>query len=625
MAAKGSKKKAAKPKTGKLARWRKPAGRARKARSVKTTKQQPHLWLRLVRGGLYWGAVAGIWLFIVVSGLVAWYATDLPDISDLGARARSAGITITAADGSLLASRGDVYGRHVPRAELPQILIDAVVAVEDRRFYDHFGLDPIGLVRAVYTNLRAGRLVQGGSTLTQQIAKNVFLTPERSLKRKVQELLLAFWLERNFSKDKLLTIYLNRVYLGAGAYGVDAAARRYFAKPVSELSLAEAAMLAGLPKAPSRYAPTRDLAAARARAAVVLDAMVASDRLEESAAVAAKVAPAGVADALGGSGAARYFADWVIDRVPAYVGPITGDLEVRTTLNGAVQRAAEAAVAASRAAGLESGAGEVALVAMTPDGAVRGMVGGRNYVASQYNRVTQARRQPGSAFKIAVYAAALKAGIGRDAIFEDAPIQVEGWQPKNYGNKYRGSLTVTEAFARSSNVVAVQLSERAGRGQVIVAARRLGITAPLTPHPSLALGVAEVSLLELTGAYAVVASGGLGVVPHAIAEIRDRKGTMLYRRAGSGPGQVLAPDVAAGLDALLRAVVREGTGRRAALDVPAAGKTGTSQDSRDAWFLGYRDGLVAGVWLGNDDGTPMKGVTGGTLPASLWHDFMTRL
>jgi penicillin-binding protein 1A len=622
VAAKATKKKAAKPKTAKR---RKPARRARTAKAAKAAKRQPRLWLRLIKRGVYWAAVAGIWLFIAVSGLVAWYATDLPDISDLDSRARSAGITITAADGAVLATRGDVYGRHVPRSELPQSLIDAVVAVEDRRFYHHFGLDPIGLARAVAVNLRTGRLVQGGSTLTQQIAKNVFLTSARSLKRKVQELLLAFWLERNFSKDELLTIYLNRVYLGAGAYGVDAAARRYFAKPASDLGLAEAAMIAGLPKAPSRYAPTRDLAAARARAAVVLDAMVASGRLDAAAAAAAKALPATVTGSLGGSGAARYFADWVIDRVPAYVGPITGDLEVRTTLDGAVQRAAEAAVAASRDASAAARAGEVALVAMGPDGAVRAMVGGRNYGTSQYNRATQAQRQPGSAFKLAVYAAALEAGISRAALFDDAPIQVEGWQPKNYGDSYRGSLTVTEAFARSSNVIAVQLSERAGRRQVIAAARRLGITAPLTPHPSLALGVAEVSLLELTGAYAVVASGGLGVVPHAIAEIRDRNGTVLYRRAGSGLGRVLAPGIAADLDALLRAVVRDGTGRRAALEVPAAGKTGTSQDSRDAWFLGYREGLVAGVWLGNDDGTPMKGVTGGTLPAELWRDFMTRL
>ncbi len=623
MAAKASKKK--KPAKPKPAKRRKPARRAKTATAAKKTKRPPRLWLRLLKRGLYWAAVAGIWLFIAVSGLVAWYATDLPDISDLDSRARSAGITITAADGTVLASRGDVYGRHVPRSELPQSLVDAVVAVEDRRFYDHFGLDPVGLARAVYVNLRAGRLVQGGSTLTQQIAKNVFLTSERSLKRKVQELLLAFWLERNFSKDELLTIYLNRVYLGAGAYGVDAAARRYFAKPASDLGLAEAAMIAGLPKAPSRYAPTRDLAAARARAAVVLDAMVASGRLDAATAEAAKALPANVTGSLGGSGAARYFADWVIDRVPAYVGPITGDLEVRTTLDATVQRAAEAAVAASRDASAAASAGEVALVAMAPDGAVRAMVGGRNYGASQYNRATQAQRQPGSAFKIAVYAAALEAGIGRGAHFDDAPIQVEGWQPKNYGDSYRGSLTVTEAFARSSNVIAVQLSERAGRGRVIAAARRLGITAPLSPHPSLALGVGEVSLLELTGAYAVVASGGLGVVPHAIAEIRGRDGRVLYRRAGSGLGRVLAPGIAADLDALLQAVVREGTGRRAALDVPAAGKTGTSQDSRDAWFLGYREGLVAGVWLGNDDGSPMKGVTGGTLPASLWQDFMRRL
>jgi penicillin-binding protein 1A len=495
-----------------------------------------------------------------------------------------------------------------------------VIATEDRRFYRHFGIDLIALARAALVDLRAGRVVQGGSTITQQIAKNVFLTPERSLKRKVQEALLALWLERRFSKDQLLTIYLNRVYLGAGSYGVEAAARQYFGKPASKLGLAEAAMIAGLPKAPSRYAPTRDLAQARARAAVVLDNMVAAGRLARAEADAAKARPAAVSGAYGGS-AARYFADWVIDQVPAFVGPTARDLVVHTTLDAAAQRAAEAAVAGL---GERGSVGQAALVAMTPDGAVRAMVGGRDYAASQFNRATQARRQPGSAFKIAVYAAALEAGFAPDDAFADVPVEVAGWSPRNYGGIYLGEITLTTAFAKSSNSVAVQLAERVGRRRVIEVARRLGIASPLSPQPSLALGAGEVTLLELTGAYAVVANGGRSVIPYGIDEIRARDGTVLYRRAGSGPGRALSAAAARTLDSLLRAVVREGTGRRAALAVPAAGKTGTSQDFRDAWFIGYRPGLVAGVWLGNDDGKPMGKVTGGGLPAELWHEFMTR-
>jgi penicillin-binding protein 1A len=574
---------------------------------------------------LYWAAIAGIWALVAGATLVGWYAYDLPDVSDLDSRTRSAGVTIAARDGTVLASFGQVYARHVDRSELPQALIDAVIATEDRRFYRHFGIDLIALARAALADLRAGSVVQGGSTITQQIAKNVFLTPERSLKRKVQEVLLALWLERRFTKNQLLTIYLNRVYLGAGSHGVEAAARRYFGKPASRLVLAEAAMIAGLPKAPSRYAPTRDLAAARARAAVVLDNMVAAGRLTRAEAEAAKAAPAAVTGAYGGSGAARYFADWVIDQVPAFVGPAARDLVVRTTLDAAAQRAAEAAVAA--VLGERGGAahvGQAALVAMAPDGAVRAMVGGRDYGASQFNRATQARRQPGSAFKIAVYAAALEAGFAPDDAVADVPVTVAGWSPRNYGGVYRGEITLTTAFAKSSNSVAVQLAERVGRRRVIEVARRLGIASPLSPRPSLALGAGEVTLIELTGAYAVVAAGGRGVIPYGIDEIRDRDGAVLYRRAGSGPGRALSVAAARTLDALLRAVVREGTGRRAALAVPAAGKTGTSQDFRDAWFVGYRPGLVAGVWLGNDDGAPMRKVTGGGLPAELWHEFMTR-
>ena len=602
---------------------KKPAKPNKKKAATSPPRGSGLVWA--VRWLAYWTIIAAIWAGIGGGVVVAYYAYDLPAIDDLAQGGRTPGVTILAADGSVLASYGQVFAGPVGRQDLPQALIDAIVSIEDRRFYDHFGIDPWGILRAAVTNLRAGRLLQGGSTITQQIAKNVFLTPARTLRRKVQEVLLAFWLEHRFAKDQLLTIYLNRVYLGSGSYGVEAAARRYFGKTTAALGLAEAAMLAGLPKAPSRYAPTHDLAAAQARAAVVLDAMVAAGRLDGEAAAAAKAAPATLAGSYRGSGSARYFADWISDRLADYIGRPAEDMVVVTTLRPSAQIAAERAVAALLGdVGAAKNVGQAALVAMSPDGAVRAMVGGRSYAASQFNRAVQARRQPGSAFKIAVYAAALEAGLAADDKVDDAPIDIDGWQPRNYGGTYRGSITLTEALAHSSNSVAVQLTERVGRGVVLDTARRLGIGGALAATPSVALGVGEVSLIDLTGAYAVVANGGTGVLPHGIAEIRGRDDRVVYRREGSGLGRVLPAAVAETLSMMLHAAVTTGTGRRAALDVPTAGKTGTSQDFRDAWFLGYRAGLVAGVWLGNDDATPMDGVTGGSLPAHLWRDFMNR-
>ena len=567
----------------------------------------------------YVALVAAVWALVLLAGFVGIMAIGLPDIDRVLAEPRRPGITVTAVDGAALANFGEVYGAYVPAEELPPALIDAVIAVEDRRFHDHFGLDLWGVARAAAVNFGAGRVVQGGSTLTQQIAKNVFLTPERTLRRKVQEALLAVWLEMRFSKETLLGIYLNRVYLGAGCFGVEAAAQRYFGKSARRLDLAEAATIAGLPKAPSRYAPTRDAQAARARAAVVLDAMVAADRLDADTAAAAKATRVALKGATGGSGA-HYFADWIADRVADFVGPPRDDLVVRTTLSLPAQMAAERAVRAATA----GHAGQAALVAMTPDGAVRAMVGGTSYASSQFNRATQARRQPGSAFKLAVFAAALAHGRSPESTALDAPVAVGDWRPQNYRDVYRGRISLSAAFAHSSNSVAVRLTESVGREAVATMARRLGMADALPSGPSLALGTGEVTLLALTAAYAVPANGGRGVIPHGILEIRDRSGRVLYRRAGSGSGRVLEPAVADDLHRMLTGVVTDGTGRRAALDGPTAGKTGTSQDSRDAWFVGYRPDLVAGVWLGRDDSRPMRDVTGGGLPAVLWHDFMSR-
>ncbi|MFP6745138.1 MAG: PBP1A family penicillin-binding protein, partial [Alphaproteobacteria bacterium] len=488
--------------------------------------------------------------------------------------------------------------------------------------------DPIGLARAMVNNVLAGRVVQGGSTISQQLAKNVFLTHQRTLKRKVQEFLLALWLEANFSKQKILTLYLNRVYLGAGAYGVDAAARRYFSKPASKVNLAEAAMLAGLLKAPSRLAPARNLAAARTRAALVLNNMVDVGFIEPAAAQAAKKNPAGLRRRPGAGGAptrqpARYFADWVMDRLTDYLGPTERNLFIRTTLDRDMQHMAEAAMARLiKGVATKRKIGQGALLAMAPNGAVRAMVGGHNYAKSQFNRATQARRQPGSAFKPFVYLAGLEAGLTPDSMVEDAPVTVAGWSPKNFDNRYQGPMTLRQALARSVNTAAVRVARKAGIERVAAVARRLGIGARLMPTPSLALGVAEVGLLELTAAYGPFANGGFGLLPYAIEEIRDTAGRVLYRRAGSGMGRVVSAARVAAMNDMLSVAVSSGTGRAARLARPVAGKTGTSQDFRDAWFVGYSADLVGGVWIGNDDGRPMRGVTGGGLPARLWRRVM---
>ncbi|MFQ5467590.1 MAG: transglycosylase domain-containing protein, partial [Kiloniellaceae bacterium] len=566
---------------------------------------------------LVWGASAAIWAVLVVAALVAWYAYDLPEIADVGAVERRPAVSLVAADGTLLASYGDVYGTTVAVKDLPPALPHAVLAIEDRRFYDHPGIDFIGLARAAWANLRAGRIVEGGSTITQQLAKNLFLSPERTVKRKVQEMLLAFWLEQSFTKDQILGLYLNRVYLGAGTYGVDAAARRYFGKPASEVNLYESAVLAGLLKAPSRYNPARDASRADARAARVLRAMT------EAGYVTAAQAARALRDKTRGRAAAgaqaRYFADWVMARVADYVGAVDRDLTVITTLNPVYQTIAERELARMLdSQGPKRGVRQGAVVVLDPTGAVRAMVGGRDYDASQFNRATQALRQPGSAFKAFVYLSALEAGHEPDERLTDAPIEIGDWTPSNYADRYYGVVTLREAFARSLNSVAVRLSESVGRGKVAAAARRLGLTTPLTKRPSIALGASEVTLLEMTGAYAAFANRGYGVWPYGIEEIRGPKGELLYRRAGGGPGRVVRPRVVDAMTDLMTATVAWGSGKAANPGRPAAGKTGTSQAFRDAWFLGFTADFVAGVWLGNDDGSPSRNVTGGSLPARLW-------
>jgi len=564
-----------------------------------------------------WGVIAG-------GAVVAYYAYDMPDIRQVTQPQRRPAITLLADDGTLFKRYGDLAGQRVALADVPPHLVHAVLAVEDRRFYSHFGVDVFGLARAAVKNARAGRMVQGGSTITQQLAKNLFLTPARTARRKVQEMLLSFWLEHTYTKDQILTAYLNRVYLGAGAYGVDAAAEVYFNKPVAALNLRESATLAGLLRAPSRYAPTNDPAASALRTRIVLSAMADAGYIDpaDRALAEASIPLPRRKPSAGGDG--HYFADWVVDQVSALLENAPQDITVLTTLDLKMQRAAERELDALLAAeGAAKKVEEGALVSLRPDGAVRAMVGGRDYGASQFNRATQAMRQPGSAFKPVIYLAALRHGLlSPEEMFDDAPIRIGKWSPTNYDGKYRGPVSAREALAHSINTVAVRVLQRVRLDGAIDTARALGVTSPLDPDLSLALGTNLMTPLELTGVYAALATGGRAVTPFGIKEIRGADGKILYRREEvTFPATVEATAVAT-LVGMLRDVVLYGTGTRAALDRPMAGKTGTSSDYRDAWFMGFTGNLITGVWMGNDDNAPMKKVTGGSLPAVLWRSYM---
>jgi penicillin-binding protein 1A len=589
----------------------------RRARA-KRSGQQRRAWPTLRR--LLFGPLG---LVLLIAGLVWYLSLDVADITRGPLDERQPEITLQDRAGVTFASFGDRYGEYLTLDQISAWLPKAVIAVEDRRFYQHPGIDPIGIGRAFVRNIQAGRVVQGGSTISQQLAKLAFLTPERSLVRKIKEALYTLWIEARFDKAEILELYLNRVYLGNGAYGADAAARRYFAKPASDLSLAEAAMLAGLIKAPSRYAPTRDLALAQTRAEVVLSSMVDTGSITAAEAATAKGAPAQLAAPRTRAGTG-YFADWVFAESRLYADAEEPRLIVRTTLDQDVQSAAEEAVEAAfaQARGAE-GIEQVALVAMSPDGQVRAMLGGRAYAASQFNRATQAERQPGSAFKLFVYLAALEAGLRPEDRISAAPIRVNGWAPRNLDDAYPTNISLLDSFAGSVNTAAVRLGEQVGRYRVIRLAERLGITSPLPDEPSLALGSPEVRLIELTAAYATVANGGYLVWPEGIESIGGGNGDALYRRRPVEE-PVLEPGVVRAMTAMLETTLDRGTGREASLRRFVAGKTGTSSEYRDAWFVGFTNALVVGVWVGNDDGRPMPRVTGGSLPARIFREFILR-
>jgi penicillin-binding protein 1A len=580
------------------------------------------------RGGLmrllYWGLVLGLWAVIAVVGVIVWVGAHLPPIQSLEIPKRPPTIQIVGLDGGVLATRGEMAGTNVSLKDLPPYLPKAFIAIEDRRFYSHYGIDPFGIARAAVANILHHGVSQGGSTLTQQLAKNLFLTQERTMARKLQEAELALWLEHKHSKAEILELYLNRVYFGSGAYGVEAAAQRYFGKSAKNVTIAEAAMLAGLVKSPSRLAPNRNPEGAEARAKLVLAAMADAQFITEAQAQAAITKPSYAVKAVG-AGTINYVADWIGEVLDDLVGQIEQSIVVETTIDPKLQGVAETAVIDELAAkSVKFNVSQGALVAMTPDGAVRAMVGGRNYAESQYNRAVTAKRQPGSAFKPFVYLTAIEAGLTPDTVRQDAPLDVRGWKPENYSREYFGPVTLTQALAMSLNTVAVRVGMEVGPKNVVRTAHRLGIASKLDANASIALGTSEVSLTELVGAYAPFANGGQGVSPHVVNKIRTVEGNkVLYARQPDQLGQVIEPRNVAMMNTMMQETLLSGTARKA--EIPgwmAAGKTGTSQDFRDAWFVGYTAQLVTGVWLGNDDSSPTRKATGGGLPVEVWTRFM---
>ena len=601
-----------------------PPPRERKSRDKRGGKRRSRSRLPVSLPRLiYWGAVLSLWAAIFGIGVVVWVGAHLPPIQSLEIPKRPPTIEIVGADGSVLAQRGEMAGANVALKDLPPYLPKAFIAIEDRRFYSHHGVDPYGILRAAVTNVLHRGVSQGGSTLTQQLAKNLFLTQERTLRRKLQEVELALWLERKYSKAEILELYLNRVYFGSGAYGVEAASQRYFGKPAKNVTLTEAAMLAGLVKSPSRLAPNRNPDGAEKRAQTVLAAMADARFITEAQAkagighLAISVKPAG-ADTV------NYVADWIGEVLDDLVGQVDQSIMVETTIDPKLQGVAEAAVIDELAAkSVKFNVSQGALVAMGPDGAVRAMVGGRNYAESQYNRAITAKRQPGSAFKPFVYLTAMEAGLTPETIRLDAPLDVRGWKPENYSHEYFGPVTLTQALAMSLNTVAVRLGLEVGAKNVVRTAHRLGISSKLEANASIALGTSEVSLTELVAAYAPFANGGLGVSPHVVTRIKTLEGKILYMRQPETPNQVIEPRNVAMMNVMMQETLISGTARKA--EIPgwvAAGKTGTSQDFRDAWFIGYTANLVTGVWLGNDDNSPTKKATGGGLPVEVWTRFM---
>lgn len=605
------------------------APRSKKSSRKKKRSARSSVSLRdVLATGFRWTLVIGLWAAIGLGAVIAFYAAELPSIIEKPGFERKPAVTVHDINGHTIARYGELKGNNVDVSELPPHVVYAVLAIEDRRFYQHFGVDPVGLLRAMVRNTIEGRVVQGGSTITQQLAKNLFLSRDRTLKRKIQEALLALWLEARLTKDQILSAYLNRVYLGAGTYGVEAAAHTYFNKSARELSLRESAVIAGLLKAPSRYSPLSNPRLSSERADVVLAAMEDAGYLtKEQAGKLIKTPPTPTGKPTEGTGdSAKYFADWVTGDLDELIGTPNEDITIETTLIPEIQDAAEKAVARMIAEeGKDKNVSQGAVIVMARDGAVLAMVGGKNYGESQFNRATQAYRQPGSSFKPIVYLTALEHGYTPDTIVIDERITTGRYRPTNFNGEYYGEVPLSVALAYSLNTISYQIAKQVGIGYVIGTARRLGIEAELQRDLSLALGSSGVPMLQMATAYATIANDGYQVKPYAIREITDKDGTLIYQRpprnVQSGRA-MFEPYLMRDLKSMMRGVTEFGTGQGARFGPPIAGKTGTSQDFRDAWFIGFSDTFIAAAWVGNDDNSSMKRVTGGSMPIRIWRDSM---
>ena len=569
--------------------------------------------MRIVKA-LAYAALLGLLALVVAVAVATAYLpsySELTKRSDLGQMIR-----VRAANGQVLVSLGPSFGRWLSYDQIPAEMRAAMISTEDRRFRGHLGVDPIGIARAVKIRVERGRWTQGGSTITQQLARNIFLTNSRTFGRKIREGILALAIERKFSKDQILELYLNRVYFGGGAYGIDAASRKFFGHGADRLSLGEAAIIAGLVKAPSNYSPTADVEAARQRSDVVLETMVRNGFISASAAASADPADVRIIRT-SRENSVRYFTDWALPQLDTLIDETSDPIDVWTTLDPRMQAAADRAIAANTPKGAQG-----ALVAIDRDGAVRAMIGGRDYVSSIYNRGTQAQRQPGSAFKLFVYLAALESGMKPTDTIVDEPVTIDGWTPRNSTRTNLGPVTLREAFSRSINTVSAKIGAQLGFGTIADMARRFGITSPISTFPSMVLGTSDVRLIDMTRAFASVASKGVAVTPYGIRKVVTADGQLLYQHEAPEERVLVAPWVAAEMTDLLQSAVLSGTGRAAQIGRPVAGKTGTTSSYKDGWFIGFSSGLTAGVWMGRDDARAVSGLQGGTAPARAFRDFM---
>jgi len=584
-----------------------------RARKISKERRPMGPWiLRIIKAGV----IAGLLGVMVLGIFVAIARGEIDSFEDLKASPNGQMIRVRAADGTVIQSLGPSFGRWLSIDQLPSEMKDAMVAVEDRRYYIHPGVDPIGITRSLYVRAIDGRWTQGGSTITQQLARNIYLNNNKEFGRKIREVILALAMETKFSKDQILELYLNKVYFGGGAYGVDAASRKFFDHGAENLSLAEAAIIAGLVKAPSNYSPTADAQAAIDRATVVVGVMQDAGMI--SAAEAAEVKPADVKMAKQQpQDSVRYFTDWVLPQLDGLIDETEKPIDVWTTLDLKMQRAATAAIAANAPRGAQG-----ALVSIDRDGAVKAMVGGTDYVTSNYNRAVTAVRQPGSAWKLFVYLAALEAGFRPEDMVEDKPVEIEGWQPKNSSGNYDGEISLRTAFAYSKNTVAAQLGQEVGASSIANMARRFGITTPINTQPSMVLGTSETRVIDMTQAFASVASNGRSITPYGISKVTTIDGEILYTAKTARSVQLVEDWVAGAMTDLMQTAVATGTGRAANIGRPVAGKTGTTSSNKDGWFLGFSSGLTTGVWMGRDDARSIGGLEGGRAPAQAWAAYM---